>query len=90
MKVKVWGEWQEYYEAAEHDATTEESAALHVAKTCVDAFPEANDGDQARIYVRHASSVDPVDDWSPEGDGDTRVFVVTQRVSVSYDVKAKR
>jgi hypothetical protein len=87
---KVWGEWQEYDEATENDCPTAESAAMKVAKSADDAFPDWNDGATCKLYVRPSSAEDGDDEWCPEDDPETLRFTVTLRVSYDYTIKSAR
>ena len=87
MRFKVWGEWQEYDEGAEYDASSGDAAALQVARDCSDAFPDDNDGDTCKLYVRSVDAEDGDDEWCPEDDPETTSFTVTLNVRRNYTVK---
>lgn len=89
-KFKVWGEWQEYDEATEGEYPHAETAALQVAKTCDDAFPDWNDGSTCKFYVRPSSAKDGDEEWCPEDDPETQRFTVTLRVTHDYTIRSTR
>jgi hypothetical protein len=89
VRWRVWGEWQEYDEATEHDHSTASEAVKHVATTADDAFPDWNDGDRTKFYARPTSEEDGDDEWCPEDDPATLVFTAKLRVSSEITVTQK-
>lgn len=89
MRFKVWGEWQEYDEATEHDVTSPDVAVRHVATTADNVFPDWNDGNTAKLYARAADAEDGDDEWCPEDDPDTLTFVARLRVTSEITIKRK-
>lgn len=89
-KFKVWGEWQGYDEATVQDAASADAAAGHVAETSTGAFPDWNDGDTTRIYVREADAEDGDEEWCPENDPETTAFLARLRITSEITISPKR
>jgi hypothetical protein len=90
-KYKVWGDWQEYDEAATDEYASAFEAARSVAMSCDDTFPDGNDGDEATFYVRPADAKDSEgEDWNPAEDAATETFNITLHIRYEYIVEQQR
>ncbi len=86
---RVWGEWQDFEDALELEASCEEAAASEfVALDTGDMFPDWNDCDKATLRVLDEEDVS--DDDGFDAKSVAVKVTVTLRIKHSFDIKRVR